>query len=511
MFKIKFFLSPKYVISLSILLSRITGLFRELFIAYLFGVGANSDAVNTAFKLPNLFRRIFGEGALSSVFIPEYTKKRIESEIESKKFASSIFAILITTLLFLVLLMEIFMPYLMYLIAPGFSSDPAKLDLAILLSRITIFYLVFISASALFGGMLNSIGKYAPFAFAPVLLNLSIIMFTICTKNVLDNKIAISISILIAGILQVGLVYLFVKLYRIDFKFSLPKMNEDSKVFIKRLSPAIVSGGMVQLSLFISHSIASFFPGSISILSYADRIYQLPLSVIGVTLSTMLLPELSSLYQKNLTKQIFAKQNQYIRIASLLSFPCAFGIYILSHPLIYILYQRGAFTDADTIMTARILALFAIGLPAFILNRILMQVFYADGDTQTPMKITLYTLMINIVLNILLILKLSYFGIALGTSIAAWVSVVIQIIYLRKSKLIEINRSTYLYVIKSNFCSLIMFIIVSISLFYTKYMIYTNLGIFNQILGISINIIFGITSYFTMIFLFGMFKNIQDD
>jgi peptidoglycan biosynthesis protein MviN/MurJ (putative lipid II flippase) len=127
------------------------------------------------------------------------------------------------------------------------------------------------------------------------------------------------------------------------------------------------------------------------------------------------------------------------------------------------------------------------------------------------MKITLYTLMINIVLNILLILKLSYFGIALGTSIAAWVSVVIQIIYLRKSKLIEINRSTYLYVIKSNFCSLIMFIIVSISLFYTKYMIYTNLGIFNQILGISINIIFGITSYFTMIFLFGMFKNIQDD
>ena len=276
MFKIKFFLSPKYVISLCILISRITGLFRELFIAYIFGVGANSDAVNTAFKLPNLFRRIFGEGALSSVFIPEYTKKRIESEIESKKFASSIFAILITTLLFLVLLMQIFMPYLMYLIAPGFSSDPAKLDLAILLSRITIFYLIFISASALFGGMLNAIGKYAPFAFAPVLLNFSIIIFTVLTRDLLDSKIAISISILIAGILQVGLVYLFVRIYKIDFKFSLPRINDDSRVFIRRLFPAIVSGGMVQLSLFISHSIASFVEGAVSILSYADRIYQLP-------------------------------------------------------------------------------------------------------------------------------------------------------------------------------------------------------------------------------------------
>ena len=508
MVKFSIFLNPKYVIGLCILISRITGLFRELFIAYIFGVGTNSDIVNTAFKLPNLFRRIFGEGALSAVFIPEYTKRRIKSEIASKEFASEIFSMLIITLLLLVVIMQIAMPYLIYLIAPGFSLDKNKLDLTILLCRITIPYLIFISASALFGGMLNSIGKYGPFAFAPVLLNLSIIIFTSLTKNFLNPIISISISILVAGILQVGFVYLFIKLYKIDFQFSLPKINQDTKIFIKKLGPAIISGGIVQLSLFISNSIASFFPGAISIISYADRIYQLPLSIIGITFSTILLPELSSLHQKGLVNEAHVKQNKYIKLASLLSFPCAFGIYALSHPIIYIIYQRGAFNFEDTILTAKILGLFIIGLPAFILNKILMQAFYASGDTKTPMTITIYTLLINIALNLILILKLDYFGIALGTSISAWVSVIIQIIYLQKRGLIKLINTTYIYIIKCNLACIIMFFFVNYSLHHISEMIYYNANILVQIIGLIISVIVGASTYFLASFLLGILKQI---
>jgi putative peptidoglycan lipid II flippase len=504
--KINSLLNPKYIIGLCILISRITGLLRELFIAYIFGTAGNADVVNTAFKLPNLFRRIFGEGALASVFIPEYTKRRVISDIKSKDFASEIFSILFVSLIILVLIMQIFMPYLIYFIVPGFSSDPDQLKLAILLCRITIPYLLLISISALFGGMLNSIGKYGPFAFAPVFLNLSIIIFTVVTENLLNNMIAISISIVVAGLLQIGFVYFFIKFYKINFKWSLPQINDDTKTFIRKLGPAIISGGIVQLSIFISHSIASFFPGAISILSYADRIYQLPLSIIGVTFSTTLLPELSSLYQKGLKKEAILKQNHYIKLASLLSFPCAFGIYILSHPLIYIIYQRGAFTNNDTIMTASILGIFAIGLPAFILNKILMQSFYANGDTKNPMKVTMYSLLINVILNILLIIKFDYFGIALGTSISAWISIIIQIIYLKKYNLIAIKNSTYIYIFKSNVASLIMLFMVYFSFFYTGNIIYTTNSILYKILALSLSIVLGIIIYFSIVFIFGMFK-----
>jgi putative peptidoglycan lipid II flippase len=506
LYKINSLFNSKYIIGLCILISRITGLLRELFIAYMFGVGVSSDVVNTALKLPNLFRRIFGEGALSSVFIPEYTKRRLKSEIDSKKFASQIFSILFITLSVVVVLMQVFMPYLIYLISPGFSFETNKLKLAILLSRITIPYLIFISACALLGGMLNSIGKYAAFAFAPVLLNLVIIVFTILTIDFLDPIIAISISILLAGILQLAFIYLFVKFYGISFRLSLPKVNEDTRIFMKRLFPAIISSGAVQLSIFISHSIASFFPGAISILSYSDRIYQLPLSMIGVTLSTVFLSELSSLYQKQKKKEIFIKQNNYIKLASLLAFPCSFGIYSIAHPLIYIIYQRGAFTELDTATTANILCLFDIGLPAFILNKILMQIFYANSDTKTPMNITIYSLLVNMILNVMFIVKFDYFGIALGTSIAAWVSVAIQITYLNRYNLINIDRSTYLYISKSILMSTLMCLIVNFSLNYTLPMIYNNPNIISKILGLSLSIIIGLSSYFLMCFICGMLK-----
>jgi putative peptidoglycan lipid II flippase len=383
--------------------------------------------------------------------------------------------------------------------------------LAILLSRITIPYLIFISASALLGGMLNSIGKYGAFAFAPVLLNLAIIIFTILTTDFLDPIIAISISILLAGILQVAFVYLFVKFYRISFKLSFPKINDDTKIFMKRLFPAIISGGVVQLSIFISHSIASFFPGAISILSYADRIYQLPLSIIGVTLSTVLLPELSSLYQRQVKKEIFAKQNSYIRLASFLAFPCSFGIYSIAHPMIYIIYQRGAFTELDTVTTANILCLFSIGLPAFIINKILMQIFYANSDTKTPMNITIYSLLINIFLNILFIVKFDYFGIAIGTSIAAWISVIMQIIYLNRYRLINIDNSTYFYIFKSILISGFMSLIVHFSLPYSLPLIYSNSNIILKILGLGYNIIIGLISYFLIAFTMRMFKKEESE
>lgn len=443
-------------------ISRIFGLFRELFIANLFGATSVADAVNVAFKLPNLFRRIFGEGALSIVFVPIFNSRMHESKTAAQKFVGETFILLLITVTILVALIEVFMPSLMFIIAPGFYEDKNKFDLTILLCRITLPYLVFISVSALFGAVLNSIGRFAAFAFVPILLNITIIIGTILLQSHISSAVSISLSIAIAGVLQVVFMTLALKRSKMLFPLVFNVKDKDVKKLVVNMGPATLSSGVQQLNLFLSQSIASFIPGAVSILSYADRIYQFPLSIIGITFGTILLPELSRIYRTNDVDLALKVQNKAIKSSLLLSLPATFGIIALSHPIIHVIYEHGAFSPEDTLKTAQTISAFAFGLPAFVLSKVLMTIFYANHDTATPLKITIYSLLANTLLNLLLMIPFDHVGIALGSSIAAWYNVWLLYKYANTYGRISISKSTQKFCLKVIISSSIMLLTIMV-------------------------------------------------
>ncbi len=487
------------VIALFTFISRIFGLARELFVASLFGATTVADSVNVAFKLPHLFRRIFAEGAFSAVFVPIFNEKMLKSKDDALAFTGTIFTMLIVTLAVLVLLMQLFMPYLLYLIAPGFQGDKEKFDLTILLCRITIPYLIFMSVTALFGGILNSVKKFAAFAFSPIILSLVIIFGTMILQTRLKPDLSIAVSLLIAGILQILFMFYCVAKSRLLFPIICNINDKDSKKFLLKVGPAVISSGVQQLNIFISQSIASFIPGAISILAYADRIYQFPLSIIGVTFGTILLPELSRIYKQNDYALASKTQNQAIKLGLLLSLPASFGIIGLSDSIIHVIYEHGAFTRADTIKTANAISVFAIGLPAFILSKILTPIFYANQDTKTPMRITIYSLIANTILNVLLMIVLGHVGIALGSSISAWFNVYLLYKNIDNNYKIIIDRDLKIFCFKTLLSCFFMYTIITLINHNNFYYFYHN-SLIVKTIALASTIIVGAASFFAMAF-----------
>ncbi|GAB4162836.1 MAG: murein biosynthesis integral membrane protein MurJ [Rickettsiaceae bacterium] len=462
------------IVAFFTLLSRLFGLAREFFIAYTFGTTSIADCVNVAFKFPNLFRRIFGEGALSAVFIPIFSEKLVTSEQEAKKFSGEIFTLLLITLVALTLVLEIAMPYMMALIAPGFYGEKEKFELAVILCRITTPYLIFISITALFGGMLNSVKRFAAFAFVPIILNVCVIAVTHLFQHKYSAHYSIAYSLIVAGILQVA--FMTYCLFKAGLSFPLTFNTRDKGVrkLIKNMGPATMSSGAQQLNLFISQSIASFLPGAISILSYADRLYQLPLALIGITFGTILLPELSKMYKKKNYSGANILQNKAIQIALTLSLPATCGLFSLSKPIIHLIYERGEFLPKDTILTAQALAAFSFGLPAFVMAKILTPIYYANLDTKTPFRITLYSLLINTVSNILLMIPFGHIGIAMGASISAWINVWLLNKNAKQYGEFVITTETKRFASKILLACLAMLAFISIATTYFKQSFYSN-------------------------------------
>ncbi len=462
------------IVAFFTLLSRIFGLLRELFIASLFGAGAVADSVNVAFKLPNLFRRIFGEGALSTVFVPIFNTKMLQSTEAACRFSGAIFTLLLVVLILLVLAIQAFMPSLMFIIAPGFYADPAKFQLTVILCRIAMPYLIFISITALFGAMLNSVKKFAAFAFVPSILSLGVIAGTLMAERYFPLAYSAALSLLMAGMLQVAFMFYCLRKANLKFPVIFTPSDRDVKKFLFNMGPAVLSSGAQQLNLFISQSLASFIPGAVSILSYADRIYQFPLSLIGVTFSTILLPELSKIYKTHNHQEALKVLTSSVKIGLLLAMPAACGIMVLSQPIIHLLYERGAFTPADTIRTAQTLTVFAAGLPAFVLIRILTTVFYANHDTKTPLRITIWVLLANIALNLVLMRSYAHIGIALGSAIAAWYNVFLLNKKVKKYSPFSLLSNMKLFYLKLVIsCVAMSGVIFTISLFYSD-LFYSN-------------------------------------
>lgn len=489
------------------MVSRIFGLFRELFIAATFGSSVFGDCVNVAFKFPNLFRRIFGEGALSVVFIPIFTEKLLKSKSSAKKFSGEVLTLLFIVLLLLAIIMEILMPYLMMLIAPGFSADSEKYEIAILLCRITTPYLIFISITAILGGMLNSIRKFAAFAFTPVIMNVCVIGFTYFFQtrtgySALKDHFAISYSLIIAGILQVLFMWYCLVRAKLNFTTSLNFNDPDVVKLVKNMGPATMSSGVQQINLFISGSIASFIPGAVSILSYADRLYQLPLALIGVTFGTILLPELSQIYKKKNIAKANELQSKAIIMAMAISTPAMIGLFVLAKPIIHLIYERGAFLRDDTIKTAEALAAFSFGLPSFVLSKILMPIFYANGDTKTPMRITINSLVVNSLLNVMLMIPFGHVGIALGSSIAGWYNVWLLTKHSKKNLDIKFLPETRSAIVKIFLSSSILVMFLAVSNYYDD-LYYDGTLLFKLVWLFSI-IVIAIAIYLVMLYFLGV-------
>ncbi len=410
------------------LASRVLGFVRDVMIGALLGKGLVADAYIAAFRLPNLFRRLFAEGAFNTAFVPLYAR-RLERKgaAAAGHFAREVFVVLLIVLLFLTALFEIFMPVFVYLSAPGFAANAVKFDLAVSLGRITFPYLLCMSLVAMLSGVLNSHHRYFAAAFAPVLLNVILVavltgLYLINAANAPVTGVMLAWGVFCAGLAQLALLFLACR--RIGFRLRLvrPKLTPDVKKLLVLALPAAITGGITQINIFVGQIIASVQAGAISVLYYADRIYQLPLGIIGIAVGVVLLPELARLLRAGNTSRAMRTQNQALDFSLVLSLPAAFALATIPAVIVNVLFQRGAFGADVTQETANALNAFAVGLPAFVLIKVFSPGFFARLDMKTPMYFAAISLLVNVGGSLLMFPYLATVGIALATSIAAWIN-----------------------------------------------------------------------------------------
>jgi putative peptidoglycan lipid II flippase len=485
-------------VSFYISLSRIIGFVRDVFIAKYLGAGFLSDIFFAAFRLPNFFRRIFGEGALNSAFVPIF----IEKKGGETKFARDIFSLLFYFLLIFVLILEIFMPLVMRIFFPGFLSEPDKFSLLVNFSRITIGYLIFISLVALCSAILNSYSKFAVPAASPIILNATLIASIFALGNILPNYgYALSVGVFVAGILQFLWLFFFTIKFGIVLYPSFPTkklfLNSDIKKFFKRLLPAVVGGNVMQINLLLDSVFASTIAGAMSYLYYADRINQLPLAMIGIAIGVALLPAMSRKIMNNEVEKAIHLQNRALEIGLLLAIPATLALTCLSTPIIATLFERGEFTADKTALVAKALLFYSLGLPAYILVKVMEPAFFCRGDTKSPMRIAVVCLFSNLALNLILIKPLGYIGIVLASIISSYLNLMLLLIKLLKKKHFYFEKNFLNKLTRILLPSILM----AISLIFLRdYFFFEN--IFNSTLELIIMIASGgliylVSSYFS--------------
>ena len=431
-------------------ISRILGLIRDVLFALVLGAGAASDAFLVALKLPNLFRRITAEGALTNVFLPAYEKEVAEkSEKTALHLVTEVQILLVVSLSALVVIFELAMPLIIQILAPGFKSTTDRLEAAVFLARITMPYLVMISLVALWSALLNTHRLFWPGAAAPILLNLALIsgaIFVALTAGsltettLLSLTIPLAISVVVAGILQLLLLKIVLVRYRINPIWRWAGISKAGRKMWHSFVPAAFSAGSVQINIFVDMILASLLPvGAISWLYYGDRITQLPLGIIGIALGTALLPHLSRLYANGEKLEMGNSLSNSLYLGSFFTLPATIALLLLSPVIISGVFGYGAFDDADVHATASALIAYAIGLPAFVAQKLFQSVFYASNRPLIVLRISLATVFANIILSIILMRFYGHIGLALGTSIAIWLGVLCQAYLLFREDYLDIK------------------------------------------------------------------------
>ena len=420
------------------LLSRIAGFVRDALMAAVLGTGPAADAFFAAFRFPNLFRRLFAEGAFNTAFVPMFSGALEQDGPDSAlDLAARIMSWLVAMLVVVTILAEIFMPQLMVAFVPGFVDDKAKFDLTVLLTRIMFPYLACMSLMAAYGAILNSLGRFFAAAFAPVILNLvniaaMIPLVTFWVQDPAGSATWVSVATMAGGLAQLWLVWSAIR--RADFvpEFRLPRLDPEVRRFWVLAIPAILTGGITQINIFVGTIIASGADNAISILNYADRLYQLPLGIIGIAIGTVLLPELSRHLKGGRGVEARQTQDQSLLAAMLLSMPAATALIAMAEPIVRVLFERGAFDALATQQTAQALIAFATGLPAYVLIRVLQPDYFAREDTVTPTIFAGISVVANIGLSLLLFPSLVHVGIAIATSASAWLNAVLLAVFLAR-------------------------------------------------------------------------------
>ncbi len=419
------------------MVSRVLGFVRDILFAWGFGSGWVADAFNVGFRFPNLFRRLFGEGAFNSAFIPLFAK-RLEGEGKkaARQFAEEALSGLVFVLSLLTVAAIVFMPWLMYLLAPGFASNPEKFDLAVLLTRIMFPYLMCMSLVALMSGVLNTFGKFVESSSVSIVLNLTLtvaifIGFAAGAHNNPLGGIVQAIGVFVAGLLQLAV--LVDGLRRAGFRLRLrrPRMTDGMRRLLSLGVPGVISGGVTQINIMIGTVIASLEAGAVSQLYYADRLYELPLAIVGIAIGVVLLPEVSRHLRAGNEAAVQDSQNRSLELAMLLTIPAAVALAVIPAEIVRVLFERGAFTPTDTAATAAVLAIFAWGLPAFVLIKVFSPAYFAREDTKTPMRYATISLFANTAGSVGLFFlfrsmgMLPQSGIALASALGGWLNAVL--------------------------------------------------------------------------------------
>jgi putative peptidoglycan lipid II flippase len=422
--------------------SRIFGFIREIIMANYLGASIKSDALVVAIKLPSILRRIFAEGAFNTTFIPMFARLLSGKEAhQAKSFAEEILSILVFSLIGIVVLVEIFIPYLMPIFAPGFKDTPERLALAIEYTRLTFPFIFFISLTALYSGILNSYERFAAVAMSPMIGNIAIIgtVFA-CVSFQLQAGYAFALGVCACGLVQ--LLWVLVPSHRscMRLRLRMPKLSPNVKKFLLLVGPAAAGSGIVQINILLDTVMASKLPtGGVSFIHYADRLNQLPLSMLGTAVGTALLPLMSKKARAGDRQGLIDSQNLALEYALLFVVPAALGLILLAHPLMTVLFERGGFGERESIGSAEALMGLALGLPAYIMIKIFSSNFFSRQNTKTPVKYAIYSVIINFTLNVLLINKLQHVGLTLATAIAAWINAALLLITLRKEAYFELS------------------------------------------------------------------------
>ena len=422
------------------MVSRVLGFVREMLVAAYLGASPLTDAFFVALRLPNMFRTLFAEGAFSAAFVPLFAGKvAADGRAAARAFAEDALAVLLVALLGFLIAGELLTPWILDLIAPGFRADPAKFELAVELTRIMFPYLLFISLTALQGGVLNSLERFAATAFTPVLLNIFLILALVLVRPLTGVELAWAVAA--AGLAQ--FLWLMFSCWQAGVSLSLPRprLTPEVRRLLRIMLPGVFGAGVTQINLVVSTAMASLLPsGAVSYLNYADRLNQLPLAVLGIAVGTAILPPLSRQVRQGDDAGAIATQNRGLELALLLTVPAAVGLAVAAQPIRAVLFQHGKFTAADTAATWPALAAYAAGLPAFVLIKVMAPGFFARQDTKTPVRIAAVTMLVNVALTVVLGLTLAQLGIAMALSTAGWVNALLLIAVLRRRGHFALDR-----------------------------------------------------------------------
>ena len=424
------------------LLSRLTGFARDIMLAAILGAGPVADAFFVALRLPNHFRAIFAEGAFNAAFVPAYAHLYGTSEPSAKLFADRIFTVLFGAQIVLLAVAWLFMPQVIAILAPGFSDDPARGELAIALTRITFPYLLLVTLVTLYGGMLNVMHRFASAAAAPIFLNLSMMATLALAAYFPGAGYAAAWGVLIAGFLEFFLLAGDAARSGVLPRFAPFKLDEDVRAFFRALGPATVGSMGTQVALFADTIIATFLPaGALSALYYADRLNQLPIGVIGIAIGTVLLPEMSRRLTSNDQAGAMASQRRAFDFTLLFSVPFVAAFLTVPDAIMRAMFARGAFSKTDAAAAGATLAAYAIGLIPFVLIRSAVATFYARKDTATPVKAALIGVAVNVALKIALVGALAQVGLALATAVGAWINLLLVVGFAVRAGYLDLDKA----------------------------------------------------------------------